>query len=367
MILNWNKRFIQVLAICLILVISLIFSVQFLLLSEHDEQEEPSSVSLLFLGDFMIGDSYHGSPNVPFQQIDSLFENKDDIIINLETAVTNQENEALDDKTYVYTIDPKVLTELTTRNISMVNLANNHAMDYGKKGFEDTLSYLTINNITFFGAGKSLAQARNGIIKTYHSQTTIGYLGYFDYRRSYDEKYHFYATNDKPGVVPMNKSIMQPDIAWMKNKTDLLIVSLHIGDNYETEISRSHQQIARFCIDCGADAVICHSAHIVLPMEIYHQKPIFYSIGNFIFTTPGRFRYVDDIYHVGLGVNLIIQNQRITTIDLIPFKTNNKETEYKPCFLDQNQMTPLFNLIIPAEVNATLYESSARIHCLSKT
>ena len=331
-------------------------------LKEVNVEKETKLISILFLGDFMIGDSYQGQNDAPFNQISSMFEQKDEIIINLETAVTDSVSPINSEKNYVYKMDSIVIDEVISHNITMANLANNHIMDYGKNGLNDTLLHLNTAKITHFGAGTNLLQARNGTIKQYGS-VTIGYLGYFEYRSSYDTIYQFYAKQNSPGVANINKTYLQSDISRMKNDTDIVIVSLHISSNYETKISNFHQEIARYAIDCGADAVICHSTHIVLPFEFYKDKPIFYSIGNFIFTTPGRFRYVDEVYHAGMGVNLIIKKQKISSIELIPFKTDNQETNYKPSFLDQNETSTLFNTIFPINIDATLYESYACINC----
>lgn len=330
-------------------------------LDEPIPETNDSSISLLFLGDFMIGDSYSGSNDAPFMHLNSMLYKKDEIIVNLETSVTKSNESVNPEKTYVYKMDPTVLETLVRHNITMVNLANNHIMDYGKNGFEDTIQYLQQAQLSFFGAGNNLSEAHTGLIKSYADDTTIGYLGYFEYRNSYDTKYHFYAKEDTPGVASISKELIESDISWMKNNSDMVIVSLHQGSNYETEISNAHQDIARYVIDCGADAVVCHSAHIVLPIEFYKEKPIFYSVGNFIFTTPGRFRYVDELYHAGLGVKLGIKDQQLSSIEMIAFKTNNQEINYQPCFLNHNESIALFDVIIPNDVNATITGSTARI------
>ena len=144
----------------------------------------------------------------------------------------------------------------------------------------------------------------------------------------------------------------------MKKDADLVFVSLHIGGNYEVNISKVHKDFARYAIDVGADAVVCHSAHIVLPIEIYKGKPICYSIGNFIFTTLGRFRDVDLLYHVGMGVDFTIKNKEITSLKITPFKTNNWITNYQPCFLNESEVDLLFDMIIPSDINTTLVNST---------
>ena len=351
--------------IYLLIFLFIIIVSAFVIITQFPQETNQSSTKLLFLGDFMIGDSYTGPVDYPFESIQSLFKEKDDIIINLETSITNRNTTENLGKTYLYKINETVLNEMIHRNISIVNLANNHALDYGKKGFNDTIYSLNTYNISFFGAGENDSNARMGLIKEYPDHTTIGYLGYFEYRSSYDFSYHFYAKHDDSGVVILNQTNLQTDINRMKNESDIVMVSFHIGENYNPHITTIHKDYAHNAIDYGASAVICHSAHIILPMEFYHGCPIFYSLGNSIFTTPGRFRDVEEVYHHGLGIVFTIEEKQIASMELIPFKTNNREIWYQPQFLSGKKLENVLNLIIPREIPYQIHNSSARIDILS--
>jgi poly-gamma-glutamate synthesis protein (capsule biosynthesis protein) len=320
--------------------------------------ENDNDISLLFLGDFMIGDSYSGSITEPFKNIKLMLENHTEIIVNLETSVTDLETISNPNKKYNYKIDNSVIAELYKNNVTILNLANNHILDFGIKGLNDTLVNLQKHNLSYFGAGNNETLARQGIIRHYNGNTKVGFLGYFEYNHLYDYTYNFYAKENISGVAELNEQNLKSDIARLKEQTDVILVSLHIGENYNVDISDNHRKFARLIIDLGADAVICHSAHIVLPVEFYKGKPIFYSIGNFIFTTPGRFDKVHEIYHVGLGVEFVISNKKIKEIKLTPFKTNNKITRYKPNFLNEKESSLLFNNIIPSEINSKIVDNS---------
>jgi len=297
-----------------VILIAAIITVSYLTISNHYNTNSTSTeVSILFLGDFMIGDSYSGTANKTFQHLKPMFENKNEIIVNLETSITDKKTAINPNKLYTYKINKSVLSDVIKNNITILNLANNHVLDFGVEGLNDTLLNLQSYNLLYFGAGYNETQARLGTIKCYNNSTKIGYLGYFEYRTSYDYNYHFYAKKNIPGIAELSKKNLESDISRIKNDADVVIVSLHIGENYKVDISNAHKDFARYAIDAGADAVICHSSHIILPVEIYKGKPIFYSIGNFIFTTPGRFRDVDELYHVGMGVELIIKNKKITS------------------------------------------------------
>ncbi len=352
--------------VILLFLISIVCILIFIFLSSYSNQANGEDFSILFLGDFMIGDAYSGDPSLTFNQIKPLFEGKQEIIVNLETVITDNATIANPGKSYNYKINESVVKELKFHNITLLNLANNHILDYGLTGLNDSLQCIQNYDFLYFGAGNDETRARGGVIKIYENSTKIGYLGYFEYRNTYDQIYHFYAINENPGVAVLNISNLESDISKMKEKADIVVVSFHIGDNYETGISSAHQNFARYAIDKGADAVICHSSHIVLPVELYKGKIILYSIGNFIFTTPGRFDYVDEIYHAGMGAEFIIKNRKINTLKLTPFKTNNKEINFQPIFLNSTELKLLSEIIIPSYLNIKFENNSIILDSFSK-
>jgi len=342
-----------------VILIAAILAISYLNIANHQNTNIiTSEVSILFLGDFMIGSSYSGTTSKPFQNLKSMFENKNEIIVNLETSVTDEKTPISSDKSYTYKINKYVLGELIKNNITILNLANNHVLDFGVEGLNDTIFNLQNYNLSYFGAGHDETKARSGLIKCYNNSTKIGYLGYLEYSTTYDYNYKFYAKENISGVAELSKKNLKSDISMMKKDADLVFVSLHIGDNYEVNISSRHKDFARYAIDVGADAVVCHSAHIVLPIEIYKGKPICYSIGNFIFTTLGRFRFVDELYHVGMGADFTIKNNEITSLKLTPFKTNNLITDFQPYFLNESEIDLLFDVMLPSSINPIFDNSS---------
>lgn len=330
----------------------------FVLLSLSNEDVKDSDASILFLGDFMIGDSYDGDASIPFENLKTLFEDKDDIIVNLETSIADDETPVFPDKTYTYNMKSTVLEKLVENNITILNMANNHILDYGVDGFNDTMRYLQNHGLSFFGAGLNETQARTGTIKTYKDSIDIGYLGYFEYWEIYDDSYHFYAKDNVPGIAKLNMTNLEEDISKMKESVDIVLVSLHIGKNYYINISDEAKNFARYAVDMGADAVIIHSPHISLPVEFYNGRPILYSIGNFIFTTPGRFYKVDEIYHTGIAAEFVIKDKKIASMVLTAFKTNNELTGYKPYILPQEESIELFETLIPNGVDYKFDDSS---------
>lgn len=118
-----RERILFTLLIILVVLISTIFVIYFT--NQNKVDNESSPISLLFLGDFMIGDSYQGPVSFPFNNIQPMLKNKTEIIVNLETAATDKKTTEYTDKSYVYKINSSILKEWKKNEITIVNLANN--------------------------------------------------------------------------------------------------------------------------------------------------------------------------------------------------------------------------------------------------
>ncbi len=91
------------------------------------------------------------------------------------------------------------------------------------------------------------------------------------------------AKEDKPGILLASDPLIREIIKNAKDKSDVLIVSFHFGDEYKTIHNKRQQDLARMAVDYGADMVVGHHPHVMEDIEIYKDKPIVYSLGNFIF------------------------------------------------------------------------------------
>lgn len=154
-----------------------------------------------------------------------------------------------------------------------VSLANNHIMDCGIKGLDDTLSFLDKSNIAYFGAGNNLNNYNNPAI-LYVDGIKVALLGY----SLFNENISSY------GVSFFCKNTLVRDISFAKNQNaEVLIVNIHWGEEESPLYNYEQQKIGRFMIEQGVDLVVGHHPHCIQPFEIYKGKYIFYSIGNCIF------------------------------------------------------------------------------------
>ncbi len=199
-------------------------------------------------------------------------------IINLENTFTNSNK--IIPKTFNFKAYPDRVKILKEGNIHIANLANNHILDFSYEGMFETIETLDKEKIKHVGAGKNIEEAEKSLhIKL--KNTNIAIIGLTDNEPEWK------ADNKKPGVnyIEFNKSSaksLEKTLKEIKNKVDILILSLHWGPNMTKEPSEDFKDFAHSAIDYGADIIHGHSAHIFQGIEIYKKKVIMYDTGDFI-------------------------------------------------------------------------------------
>lgn len=245
---------------------------------------QPANVTLSFVGDVMMAGNVerlveqHGY-DYPFQNVREMLLKSDLSVANLETSVT--EGGEPEDKQYVYRTKPKALAAMRDHGIRLVTLANNHSMDYGVEGFLDTLDHLEQAGILHVGAGRNEAEAYRPAVVELNGVRTA-FLGFSMVVPHASWK----AEGDRPGVA-QTYDYRQPTEAIRKarQEADLVVVLVHWGEERKEEPNGRQKEMARRYIDAGADLVVGSHPHVLQGAEQYKGKWIFYSLGNFIFTT----------------------------------------------------------------------------------
>lgn len=197
-------------------------------------------------------------------------------IINLEAALTHSQKVV--SKVFNFKADPKQVSVLLDGAIHVVNLANNHILDYNEEGLLETLETLDQANIAHVGAGRNLSEAAHPAILV-RKGIRVGFLGCTDNEPSWK------AAQDKPGVLFLKigdiEAIREP-IGKLRPKVDLLILSIHWGPNMREKPTQSFVQFAHHMIDLGVDVIHGHSAHLFQGIEFYKGKLILYDTGDFV-------------------------------------------------------------------------------------
>jgi poly-gamma-glutamate capsule biosynthesis protein CapA/YwtB (metallophosphatase superfamily) len=206
-------------------------------------------------------------------------------VINLETAVTTSEHWAA--KGINYRMSPKNIACLTAAKINACALANNHILDWGNDGLFETLEVLTQARIKTAGAGGNLTEACAPAILSVPGKGRV--LLYSLGSPTSGVPLEWAATETSPGLQLLENFGEKPvktlhaQIRAAKKSGDIVIVSIHWGENWGYEISPEQRQFAHALIDeAGVDLIHGHSSHHPKGIEIYRKKLILYGCGDFI-------------------------------------------------------------------------------------
>lgn len=249
-----------------------------------DDMSSRENVSMAVTGDVMFARNMAGVLSLdssPFAGVSNVTSNVDLLLINFENAATYSEYPLKGD--IPLKCSPIYVPLARANNNTVAALANNHAMDYGIEGMNDTINYLEDAGITVMGAGNSEDEAHQAVTKEINGRK-ITILNYMDSDNFAEYPYEVlpYANETSPGYSAYDSEDAQRQIAE-NNDSDLIVAYLHFGNEYSHAPNDDQVRIAHELIDYGADVVIgCHP-HVTQGIEMYNGKPIFYSLGNFIF------------------------------------------------------------------------------------
>jgi poly-gamma-glutamate capsule biosynthesis protein CapA/YwtB (metallophosphatase superfamily) len=198
---------------------------------------------------------------------------------------------------------PRAATALVEAGFNVVSFAGNHCLDFGAEALRDTKRHLTAAGAAVVGVGDDITEARQPVIRDIHG-TRVAFLAYSSVLPQ-----GFWATASRAGCAPMRAFTFyeqvehdQPgtparihtfahredldqlrhDIENVRQEADIVIVSVHWGIHFIPAVIADYQRdVGHAAIDAGADALLGHHAHILKGVEIYRDKPIFYSLANY--------------------------------------------------------------------------------------
>lgn len=197
----------------------------------------------------------------------------DYVIGNLETPLAA--TAGLDPIRGFLNSDPALAQVLVTLGFDAFTIANNHTMDCGAEGLQETLAFLSQNNIAHFGAGEILQSARQPLIVERHN-IKIGLLGYSQPELDAAEAH-------RAGVSPLRKQLILEDIANLKSQVDNIVLVLHEGYEFQNYPRLDFLNLCRELAQHGVDLICGHHPHVMHGMETVGNCLILYSLGNFWF------------------------------------------------------------------------------------
>jgi poly-gamma-glutamate synthesis protein (capsule biosynthesis protein) len=253
-----------------------------------DQAAQPSDavrrrMTLIFAGDISFGRETGQvllrKPHYDFfSAIEPWLQSAEVRVANLESQLTDRNGETQSPELeLVFAGPPSGADALSRAGFDVVSLANNHAWDYGKKGFLETLEHLERVGVAYVGAGRDRKQAyapvmveRAGVRVALLAVTDIWNQGAL---RTHKGAEHV-AGPDRATLVATVQALRADEAV------DAIVVQHHGGCEFVERPLQRTRELARAAIDAGADAVIGHHPHVVQGIEWYRDRPIVYSLGN---------------------------------------------------------------------------------------
>lgn len=259
-------------------------------------------MKILIAGDLFVSDQFYND-NIIDKSVQDLFSKADYRIVNLKAPITDDrsENKIIKTGPHLRMSEQTAISVLKQLNVNGVTLANNHILDYDTKGLLDTLNTLKKDKISYVGAGVNLKDATKFI--TLNSEgMKIAIINFCENEWSIAEE-------DSPGANPMDIIDNAYQIREAKATHDKVIVIVHGGHEYYNLPSPRMQKQYRFYAEQGADIVVGHHTHCISGNEVHKGVPIYYSLGNFLFTSQST---IEDWY-TGLVLEVNIEKGNLTS------------------------------------------------------
>jgi poly-gamma-glutamate synthesis protein (capsule biosynthesis protein) len=302
---------------------------------------ERAGAVLLFLGDVTAGRSVERhlaryGPTYPWSGLETLLKTPpgSDLpflsIANLEGVLTTRG--APLDKSYLIRAHPYWGEMLRAGGLDLVSLGNNHALDFGPEGLDETLATLDALSISAVGAGQSAAEAHRPVILDVGGEE-VAFLAYAAARWN--------GSVDVPATARLawaEPDAIRADVQAAAQRAGVVVVLLHAGTEYAAAPSPDQVAAAHAAIDAGADLVVGHHPHVTQTVERYGPGLIVYSLGDAIFDIPRPAAMRGHLLRVG------VTGQGLAWAELWPFWI---EDAVRPRLLDDGQGAPRFQTIYP--------------------
>ena len=294
------------------------------------------AVTIGFAGDTMLGRLVNGTITKkgythPWGNLLPLLEQTDFNIINLENTFTTSIQKL--PKVFNFKADPANVESLKQAHINVVNLANNHILDFGNEGLFNTIQALDTTGIKHVGAGKNQKKAKQGVIIT-KNNIKIGIIGYTDNEPDWK------AQTNKPGINYVKVgdiATIQQDIKIIRPQVDILIITIHWGPNMRQRPNQEFINFAHAIIDSGVDIIHGHSAHIFQGIEIYQDKLIMYDAGDFVddYAINSLLRNDQSLFFIVTVTKIGINKVQLVPLLISNFQVNHAEDTIKKEILDR--------------------------------
>lgn len=314
--------------------------------TETETQPESEAVSaettLLFAGDVLISSriqNYYnaeGVVRIVSEELLQEMKNADILMLNNEFPFSNR-GTPMEDKQFTFQCEPQYVSVLKELGVDIVSLANNHTLDYGREALSDTFETLEEAGILYAGAGETRERAEQVQIVEVNGKK-FGFIAASRVIPVTD----WDVRNRIPGMFTAYDDTRLTEVVTEAEKEcDFVTVFLHWGIEYEEYPQEYQRTIAKNCFQAGADAVIGAHTHCLQGIEFMDGKPVYYSLGNYIFA---------DSVDKSAAVKITIAEDNTVTYELLPVCTINGTTQ----IMKEDAKEALFQYMEDISVNVSI-------------
>lgn len=272
-----------------------------------------------------------------------IIDDHDFFVANLECCLTDADEAS--NKEFTFKVSPKYVSILKDMHIDLVTVANNHSMDFGEKGFLETIDSLNKVGIDYYGGGKDENEATKPYILEINGRKYALISA-----TSVVPNVNWFANTERAGLNSgYYGNAVCNQIKTIKDKVDKVIVYIHWGVEKDTVSNEDQQTMGRKFVDFGADLVVGTHSHRLQEVEYYKNVPIVYGIGNFIFGSTWT-----DTELLSVTFDYTEDNNGNTKIKLIPGTCGYELTA--PLSTEQKQYKFVAENIITKSPTCTLDE-----------
>jgi len=279
-----------------------------------------TTAKIVAIGDILLHQSVYDDAATPqgtyeftpmFLKVKPFLESADLAIANQETMIGGTE---LGLSSYPMFNSPfEIGDALKEAGIDLVTLANNHTLDRGEKAINNALDHWESIGMPYTGSFKS-EEDRATIRTIQKNDITFSFLSYS------------YGTNgmpvpeDKPYLINLiDLPLIEQDVAKAKELSDVVVVSMHWGNEYEAFPSTEQMDLAEDLSEMGVDIIIGHHPHVLQPMDWIDRSDgsktfVLYSLGNFLSAQEGLERLIGGIGGVEI-TKTVYQGESLITLD----------------------------------------------------
>lgn len=329
--------------------------------------KRPRIVNASFIGDLLyeqpyydwIGTSYNDKGY--YDLVKPYFLNDDLTLANMEVPIGGKEL-GVSGTGYSFNAPEEIGNQVIAMGVDAVNLANNHANDAGPQGRINTLSFFKKHQILTTGIYESKEVQTQIPTKTIND-ITFSFLGYTYKTNKPDnqnrELIGYYRNLDTMKLDNAHKEIIKQEVAQAKQLSDIVIVSVHWGNEFTYAVNSEQKELANYLNELGVDVIIGHHSHYIQPIEwletTNHKTLVVYSLGSFISADNQVTRATPEFANA-YNVSMILQ---------ITFEKNNNSTIIKninslPVINYYDQKFENFKLVSIDKYNEKLEKSHNR-------